>query len=106
MNKHIYEKIALTNMRKNGKIYLPYVLTVIGSLMLYFFLTSIGSNPNIYDLSTGKEAFQGAMTLCGIIQSAAFAISFLADALAESSFFCALASAFASPAALAACTAS
>ena len=76
MNKHIYEKIALTNMRKNGKIYLPYILTVIGSLMFYFFLTSIGSNPNIYDLSTGKEAFQGAMTLCGIIQSAAFAISF------------------------------
>lgn len=75
MNKHIYEKMAITNIFKNGKIYLPYFITIIGSMMFYFLLTSIGSNPNIYNLANGAEAFKGASTLCGIIQSGSFASS-------------------------------
>ena len=75
MNKHIYTKLAFSNILKNGKIYLPYLLTVLGSLMIYFLIGSIGSNPNIYNLEEGKEAFKGAMTLCGIIQSGTFVMS-------------------------------
>ena len=72
MNKHIYEKMAVSNILKNGKIYLPYLLTVMGSMMFYFLLTSIGSNPAIFNMETGTGAFKGALTLCGIIQSGAF----------------------------------
>lgn len=72
MNKFIYEKMAVTNIFKNGKIYLPYLLTTIGSMMFYYLLSSIGSNPNIYNLETETEAFKGAMTLCGILQSGSF----------------------------------
>lgn len=75
MSKHIYTKLAVSNILKNGKIYLPYLLTVMGSMMFYFLIGSIGSNPNIYNLEEGKEAFKGAMTLCGIIQSGTFATS-------------------------------
>lgn len=72
MNKHIYTKMAFTNILKNGKIYLPYLLTIVGSMMFYFLIGSIGSNPNIYNLEEQREAFKGAMTLCGILQSGAF----------------------------------
>ncbi len=75
MNKQLYEKMALTNIRKNGKIYLPYLITVIGSMMFYYILTSIGSNPNIYNITTRVEAFKGASALCGILQSGSFAAS-------------------------------
>ncbi len=78
MNKHLYEKIAITNIRKNKKIYLPYLLTTIGSLLFFYLLISVGSNPNIYNLSTGAEAFKGAGTLCGILQTGSFAASVFA----------------------------
>ncbi len=75
MNKHICGKMALTNITKNGKIYLPYLLTVISSITFYFLLSSIGSNPNIYNLETGAEAFSGASTLCVVLQSGSFVTS-------------------------------
>lgn len=78
MNKHLYEKLALTNIRKNGKVYLPYLLTIIGSMMFYYILTSLGSNPNIYNITTHAEAFKGASTLCAILQSGSFAASVFA----------------------------
>lgn len=72
MNKHLYEKMAVTNIRKNAKIYLPYLITTIGSMMFYYILTSLGSNPNIYNVTTRTEVFKGASTLCGILQSGSF----------------------------------
>lgn len=82
MNKHIYEKMAITNIKKSGKLFLPYLITITGSMMFYYILTSIGSNPHIYNVETGKQCFKGASTLCGILQSgsfvaAAFAFIFL-----------------------------
>lgn len=72
MSKHIYTKMAFTNIVKNGKIYLPYLLTVLGSMLFYFLLGSLGSSPHIYNLEQQREAFKGAMTLCGILQSGTF----------------------------------
>ncbi len=72
MNKHIYGKMAITNIFKNGKIYFPYFITIIGSIMFYFLLNSLGNNPRIYNVVTGAEAFKGASTLCGILQSGSF----------------------------------
>ena len=69
MNKHLHEKLALNNIRKNGKLYLPYLLTIIGGMLFYYILTSIGNNPHIYNEVTGQEAFKGAETLCVILQA-------------------------------------
>lgn len=76
MNKHIYSRLAATNLKKNHKIYLPYLLTLIGSILFYYILTSLGTNPLIYDLDTRTEAFYGASTLCAILQSGSF-VSYL-----------------------------
>lgn len=78
MNKHIYEKLAITNLKKNQKIYLPYLLTLIGSMLFYYILTSVGTNKLLYDSATGAGAFKGAQTLSGIIQSGSFAASLFA----------------------------
>lgn len=72
MNKHLYAKIAVTDIRKNGKLYLPYLLTTIGGIMFYYILTSLGTNPHIYSRETYAEAFKGAAQLCGIMQSGSF----------------------------------
>lgn len=69
MNKHLYAKIAVTDIRKNGKLYLPYLLTTIGGIMFYYILTSLGTNPHLYNSETYAEAFKGAAQLCGIMQS-------------------------------------
>lgn len=75
MNKHFYGKTAVIDILKNGKIYFPYLLTIMGSMLFYFLLNSIGSNALIYNVQTGEEAFKGASLLCGIIQSGSFAAS-------------------------------
>ena len=75
MNKHFYGKTAVIDILKNGKIYFPYLLTIMGSMLFYFLLNSIGSNALIYNAQTGEEVFKGASLLCGIIQSGSFAAS-------------------------------
>lgn len=75
LNKYLYEKIAITNIRKNSKLYFPYILCIICSITFFYILVSIGSNPFIYDINTGKAAFKGADTLCIILQSGSFAAS-------------------------------
>lgn len=82
MNKFLYEKIAITDIKKNPKIYLPYLLTIIGSMMFCYILFSIGANTTIYNPATGFEGFEGASLLCGILGTgsfvaAAFAFIFL-----------------------------
>ena len=82
MNKHIYRRLAATNLKKNFKIYLPYLLTVIGSILFYYILTSLGINSFLYDINSKKEAFYGARTLCTILKTGStvsylFALIFL-----------------------------
>lgn len=78
MNNHIYEKMAVTNVRKGGKLYLPYLITIIGSMMFYYILTSISTNPHIYNVTTGEQSFRGASALCGILQSGSFVAAIFA----------------------------
>ena len=78
MNKHIYGKLALTNLKKNPKLYVPYLLTLIGCMLFYYILTSLGNNPLIYNASTGKAAFKAADILCPILQSGSFVAAFFA----------------------------
>ncbi len=76
MNKHIYGKLALTNLKKNPKLYVPYLLTLIGCMLFYYIFTSLGNNPLIYDTATGKAAFKAADVLCPILQTGSFVAAF------------------------------
>lgn len=76
MNKHIYWKLALTDLKKNTKVYVPYLLTFMGSMLFYYILLSLSGNPAIYDVNTKKEGFYGAATLCSILRSGCFVAAF------------------------------
>ena len=45
MNKGLYGRLALSNLEKNGKIYLPYLLTCIGTVMMFYLMQFLYTNP-------------------------------------------------------------
>lgn len=61
MNKILfYPKLAWINIKKNGKIYFPYILTCIGTIMMFY---------NIYAITwdDGIEQLQGAILVQSIL---------------------------------------
>lgn len=36
MNKFFYQRLAITNIKKNSKTYIPYILTCIGTVMMFY----------------------------------------------------------------------
>lgn len=36
MNRFFYQRLALNNIRKNAKLYIPYLLTCIGTIMMFY----------------------------------------------------------------------
>lgn len=75
MNKLFYPKLAATNIKKNGKIYLPYILTCIFTVAMFYIICSLYKNK-------GLEGMRGANTLIttlgfGVWVTAIFAVIFL-----------------------------
>lgn len=60
MNRLLYVKLASTNIRKNMQVYIPYILTCAGMILVYYILRSMAYNDNIYNYETHKSAFEGA----------------------------------------------
>ena len=74
--------MAIDNIRKSKKLYLPYLLTIIGSIMFFYILSSISANNYIHNPATNREAFKGAEFLCRVLRTgksvtALFAVIFL-----------------------------
>lgn len=42
-----YPKLAVTNLKKNGKTYIPYLLTCVLTIMMFYVMNAIGNNPGI-----------------------------------------------------------
>lgn len=47
MNSKIYGKLAVTNLKNNGKSYLPYILASAFSVMMYFIMDSLYRNTSL-----------------------------------------------------------
>ena len=47
MNSKIYGKLAVTNLKSNGKSYLPYILASAFSMMMYFVMDSLYRNTSL-----------------------------------------------------------
>ena len=41
MSKGFYPKLAFRNIRKNGRIYYPYILTAVLTVMMYYIMTAL-----------------------------------------------------------------
>lgn len=46
-NKHFFISLAIMNIKKNGKFYLPYLMTFIGTVAMYYMIHAISLNQHI-----------------------------------------------------------
>lgn len=75
MNRLFYGKLAVGNLKKNARLYLPYVLAAIGTCAMYYIMGAISSDEGIYKMP-GSQILGSTMGLgCGVI--AVFAVIFL-----------------------------
>ena len=76
MNKWMfYPKMAWVNIKKNGKIYFPYILTCIGTILMFYNICAISENKGTAQLA-GAVLVQVILKL-GIMIIGIFAVSFL-----------------------------
>ena len=53
MSKMFYAKLAVINIKKNGKTYFPYILTCIGTIIMFYILHFISVNDGLDNMSGG-----------------------------------------------------
>lgn len=75
MNKLFYPKLALSNMKKNGKFYFPYMLTCIITVAMFYIMGSIVTDPGIKKIPHA-ETLMSIMDL-GTIVIGVFSVIFL-----------------------------
>ena len=49
VNKSIYSKLAVTNIKNNRKTYLPYILTAVLTVMMYYIMDALARNKSVGD---------------------------------------------------------
>lgn len=75
MRKGFYPKLAFQGIKKNGKIYIPYILTCIGMVMMYYIICFLSANQSVASMK-GGYAVQEMLHYGGFI-IAVFAVVFL-----------------------------
>lgn len=50
MSKGFYRQLAKTNMKKNGKTYTPYILSVIAAVAMFYIIQSLALNPGFENM--------------------------------------------------------
>lgn len=76
MKRFFYPRLAFTNIRKNAKIYVPYLLASSFTVMMFYLIHSLSSNPGLKELKTGSATMQSILNL-GIYVVLIFAVIFL-----------------------------
>ncbi len=71
MSKSIYSRLALTNLKNNRKTYLPYILTAILTVMMYYIIDALSENTSVGNGNL-QLILRYAVTVLGI-----FAVIFL-----------------------------
>lgn len=67
MSKLFYPKLAATNIKKNYQTYVPYILTSIGTVMMYYILKTIS-------LDKGLDGMSGGGSLKEVLAMGSFVI--------------------------------
>jgi len=55
LSRLFYPKLAVSNIKKNGRIFMPYILMNIGIITLFFVMHAISVNPALSQMSGGGE---------------------------------------------------
>ena len=75
MSKTFYFRLAFDNLKKNAKMYIPFVLSCILTIMMYYMVSSLSMNPNMMNM-IGGDVMQQILSL-GIYVIMVFAVIFL-----------------------------
>ncbi len=75
MNNSIYPKMAALNIRKNAKVYVPYIIMGIFVIACYYMMHSLSSNNTIKNMSGGEYVI--SMVQLGVGVVSIFAVIFL-----------------------------
>lgn len=75
MNKGMYTKLAITNIKNNRKFYFPYLLTGIITVAMFYIMCALESNPGIQSMPGAKDL--GLILRLGIGVIGIFAVIFL-----------------------------
>lgn len=75
MNKHYFSKLAATNLKKNSKSYIPYILVCIVTVAMFYIVKSLSLNPGLEKM-VGSDTLTYLMFLVSI-GVALFSVVFL-----------------------------
>ena len=56
MNSIFYMKIAFTNMKKNRRTYIPYLLSCIGTIAMFYMMSAIAESGGMENVFAGDAA--------------------------------------------------
>lgn len=76
MNKFFYARLAAVNMRKNARVYVPYLLTCIFTVAAYYMISALSVNPGIEDMELGSGTLRVVLGL-GVWVVSLFACIFI-----------------------------
>lgn len=71
MKLGFYPKLAWDGIRKNKRLYLPYILTCIGMVMMHYIVSFLATSPGVHNMP-------GSATICMILQFGSQVIAFFA----------------------------
>lgn len=55
MSKAFYPKLAASNIKKNSQTYFPYILTCIGTIMMFYIMSALSKNTGLDQMSGGEQ---------------------------------------------------
>ena len=76
MKSFFYPRLALTNLKKNSKLYFPYLLTSSFTVMMFYLINYLASHKGLEQMATGSSTMQIILNL-GIIVMVIFSVIFL-----------------------------
>ena len=77
MKLGFYPKLALTGVSKNRRIYLPYILTCIGMVMMFYIISFLATCKSVTEMPGGGSMQMILLLGCGVIGF--FSLLFLFD---------------------------
>ena len=76
MKSFFYPRLALTNLRKNAKLYFPYLLTSSFTVMMFYLINYLASHEGLKQMQSGTTTMKVILNL-GIIVMVIFSVIFL-----------------------------
>lgn len=55
MSRFFYPKLAATNMKKNARLYIPYLLTCVVTVMMYYIINALAQNQSLAETYGGAH---------------------------------------------------